>query len=93
MDDCHSTTGNLFLMAGGAISWLSKKQAVVALSISEAEYIALSLATQEAVCLKKLLTDLMAPPDGPTILMEEQLPLQEILLVMLGQRHSVSLHP
>lgn len=44
-DDRHSTTGNIFLMAGGAISWLSKKQSTVALSTSEAEYVALSLAT------------------------------------------------
>ena len=36
-DDRHSTTGNLFLMARGPISWLNKKQAVVALSTSEAE--------------------------------------------------------
>ena len=49
LDDHHSTTGNLFLMAGGPISWVSKKQAVVALSTSEAEYVALSLATQEVV--------------------------------------------
>ena len=39
-DDPHSTTGNLILMAGGPISWLSKKQLIVALSTSEAEYIA-----------------------------------------------------
>ena len=39
-DDPHSTTGNFFLMAGGPISWLSKKQLIVALSTSEAEYIA-----------------------------------------------------
>ena len=51
LDDRHSTTGNLFLMAGGAISWLSKKQATVARSISEAEYVALSSAAQEAVWL------------------------------------------
>ena len=57
-DDRHSTTGNLFLMAGGAISWLSKKQAVVALSTAEAEYIALSL---EAVWLRRLLTELRVP--------------------------------
>ena len=43
-------------MAGGAISWLSKKQAIVALSTSEAEYVALSFATQEAVWLRKLLS-------------------------------------
>ncbi len=70
-DDRHSTTGNLFLMAGGAISWLSKKQAIVALSTSEAEYVALSLATQEAVWLRRLLTDLRAAPNGPTLLMED----------------------
>ena len=48
LDDRRSTTGNVFLLAGGAVSWLSKKQAVVALSTSEAEYVALSLAAQEA---------------------------------------------
>ena len=37
----------MFLLAGGAVSWLSKKQAVVALSTAEAEYVALSLATQK----------------------------------------------
>ena len=44
LDDRRSTCGNVFRLAGGAISWLSKKQAVVALSTSEAEYVALSLA-------------------------------------------------
>ena len=48
----------MFLLAGGAVSWLSKKQAVVALSTSEAEYVALSLAAQEAAWLQKLFTDL-----------------------------------
>lgn len=32
LDDRHSTTGDLFLMAGGPVSWLSKKQPVIALS-------------------------------------------------------------
>jgi len=48
------------------------KQAVVALSTSEAEYVALSLATQEAVWLRKLLiTDLKAASQDSTILMED----------------------
>jgi len=47
LDDRHSIIGNLFLMSGAAVSWLSKKQPVVALSTSEAEYIALSTATQD----------------------------------------------
>ena len=53
-DDRHSTSGNLFLLAGGPISWQSKKQGVVALSTCEAEYVALSAAVQEAIWLKKL---------------------------------------
>ena len=58
-------------MAGGALSWLSKKQPIVALSTSEAEYVALSSATQEAVWLRKLLSDLGVAPDEPTVLMED----------------------
>ena len=70
-DDRHSTTGNLFLMAGGPVSWLSKKQAIVALSTSEAEYVAVSTATQEAVWLRRLLLDLKSPLDCPTVIMED----------------------
>ena len=59
-------------MTGGPISWLSKKQAVVALSTSEAEYVALSSATQEAVWLRKLLiSDLQVTSPEPTMLMED----------------------
>ena len=57
----RSMAGNLFLMTRGAISWSSKKQAVVALSTSEAEYIALSIATQEAIWIRRLLTELKVP--------------------------------
>lgn len=56
-EDRHSTSGNnIFLMEGGPISWLSKKQAMVTLSTSEAEYVALSTATQEAIWLRRLLS-------------------------------------
>ena len=57
-DDRHSTTGNVFLLNGGIVSWLSKKQAVVALSTSEVEYVALSHAAQEAVSLQRLLNEI-----------------------------------
>ena len=53
VDDRHSTSGNVFLLAKGAVSWLSKKQATVALSTAEAEYVALSTATQEAIWLHR----------------------------------------
>jgi len=51
----RSTSGYVFTLAGGAISWMSKLQNIVALSTTEAEYIAASHACKEAVWLKGLL--------------------------------------
>ena len=41
-EDRKSTSGYLFQIAGGPVSWRSKKQNTVALSTAEAEYVALS---------------------------------------------------
>lgn len=71
-DDRRSTTGNIFLLAGGAVSWLSKKQATVALSTAEAEYIALSQATQEGVWLRRVLTELGMETTATVILEDNQ---------------------
>ena len=54
-----STSGYVFSLAGGAISWRSKKQSIVALSTCEAEYIAASLACKEAIWLSRLLSDML----------------------------------
>ncbi len=70
-DNHHSKTGNVFVMSHGAVSWLSKRQAIVALSTAEAEYIALSAATQEVIWLRKLLSDLNQPMADPTMLFED----------------------
>ena len=71
MDDRHSTSGNVFLLAKGAVSWLSKKQATVALSTTEAEYVALSTATQEAIWLRRLLADVGKPLEEPIVINED----------------------
>ncbi len=71
LNDRHSTTGNLFMMAGGVLTWLSKKQPVVALSTVEAEYIAVSSATQEAVWLRRLLSSVGAKVAGATVIFED----------------------
>ena len=44
----RSTSGYVFMMSNGPISWKSQKQSTVALSSCEAEYISLCTATQEA---------------------------------------------
>ena len=54
----RSTSGYAFMMSGGCNSWKSKKQRTVALSSTEAEYMALSEATQEAIWLKAFLCEL-----------------------------------
>lgn len=53
-EDRRSCTGYTFLFQGGAISWNSKRQPTVALSTTEAEYMALSSCVQEAMWLKQL---------------------------------------
>lgn len=52
-----STIGNVFMLAGGAVSWLSRKQRSVATSTTEAEYIAMSTCAKHAVWLSQLLRD------------------------------------
>ena len=71
LDNCHSTSGNAFVMSTGAINWLSRKQATVALSTAEAEYIASSSATQEAIWLRQLTSDLKLKVDAPNEIVED----------------------
>ena len=71
LDDRHSTTGNLFLISNGPVSWFSKKQQIVTLSTAEAEYVALSAATQEAMWIRRLLSDFHVPLDRPTVILED----------------------
>ena len=64
----HSISSYSFHMVTGAISWSSKKQHVVALSSTEAEYIAQTHADKEALWLRSFLRELRSAPDDPLIL-------------------------
>jgi hypothetical protein len=61
----------VYTMAGDAVSWASKLQATVALSSTEAEYIAACAATQEAIMLRQLLPDIHCPQSEPTVIYED----------------------
>ena len=73
LDDRKSTTGNVFMLASSAVSWLSKRQPTVALSTTEAEYISLSSATTETMWLRQLMYDLGANQDAPTVISEDNI--------------------
>jgi hypothetical protein len=68
-----SRSGHVFLMAGAAVTWRSKKQATVSLSSTEAEYIALSEATMEAIWLRQLLKELHVPTSRSTTIMQDNM--------------------
>ena len=63
LDTRRSTSGFLFNLGSGAISWSSKRQPTVALSSCEAEYMGQTQAIKEAVWLKSLL-DQLNPEDS-----------------------------
>ncbi|XP_075659253.1 uncharacterized protein LOC142629157 [Castanea sativa] len=64
--DSLSTTGYVFTIGGGAISWKSKKQQIIAKSTMEAELIALSSASEEAGWLRDLLSKIPNSHVGET---------------------------
>ena len=49
IDSRRSISGYAFMMFGGAISWMSKQQAIDALSTTEVEYMAATHASKEAI--------------------------------------------
>ncbi|XP_070036426.1 secreted RxLR effector protein 161-like [Nicotiana tomentosiformis] len=61
-DGRKSISGYVFTLNGSTVSWKSSKQATIADSVSEAEYIAASEAAKEAVWMKKFLTELGVVP-------------------------------
>ncbi|GJX71625.1 hypothetical protein Tco_0308796 [Tanacetum coccineum] len=57
-DNMKSTSGYLMTFAGGAVSWQSRLQKCVALSTTEAEYMAATEACKELLWLKRFLQEL-----------------------------------
>ena len=62
--DRKSTSGYLFLFGGMVVSWSSQKQSIVALSSCEAEYIAATSATCQAVWMIRLIRELTSDDES-----------------------------
>ncbi|KAE8681319.1 hypothetical protein F3Y22_tig00111330pilonHSYRG00089 [Hibiscus syriacus] len=72
LDNRRSTTGYVFTLGGGPICWKSTVQSVVALSTTEAEYMAAAEAAKEALCLTGLVKELGVQQGGVQLLCDNQ---------------------
>jgi hypothetical protein len=67
--NCHkgkSVSGTLITICGGPVHWKSKKQAIVALSSMEAEYIAAGEAARDLAWIQQLMSELGFDQEDPT---------------------------
>ena len=71
VDTRRSTTGNMFKISGGPVSWQNRLQSSVGLSSMEAKYMAASAVTQEAMWLNRLLQQLGFKTPRPTKIYED----------------------
>nr|GEZ42865.1 zinc finger, CCHC-type [Tanacetum cinerariifolium] len=63
VEDSSSTSGWVFLLGGGAISWASKKQTCITGSTMESEFVALAAAGKEAEWLRNLIHEILIWPN------------------------------
>ncbi|KAE8226259.1 hypothetical protein CF319_g1123 [Tilletia indica] len=89
-DDRRSMSGFVFTMAGGAVSWGSRKQGAVALSTAEAEYVAAGVAGREALLLSGALAAAGKDMGTITVHCDNQAAIQ--LVKNPGSHHDRSKH-
>ncbi len=83
-----SQSGYVFTLANAAIQWKSKLQTTVALSSTEAEYLALSAAVKEALFIRGLLDDILpsAASDGIVLHEDNQSTIKQALNLQGSER-------
>jgi hypothetical protein len=73
VDDMRSTSCYCFSFGSAIFSWSSKKQEVIAQSTIEAEYVAATVAVNQAIWIRKLMADLqMEQKESTQILVDNQ---------------------
>lgn len=89
VDTRRSTSEFIFIKAGAAISWMSQRQRIVALSTTEAEYVAAAEGAKEAIWLKKLLESMGGEGNSVELKMDNQ---SAIKLVQNPEYHKRTKH-
>ncbi|XRB17655.1 retrovirus-related Pol polyprotein [Pseudoscourfieldia marina] len=86
----RSTSGYIFFLNGGPISWASYLQTTVALSTVESEVMALTEAIKEAIYIRRLLESLGAAQEGPTIIYTDSTELKRSSIIRrrTGERNT-----
>ncbi|XP_057989121.1 secreted RxLR effector protein 161-like [Hevea brasiliensis] len=69
MVDSKSTSGYVFLLSGGAVAWSSRKQPIVTLSTTEAEFVAAAACACQAIWMRRVLEDIGQSQEEAIILM------------------------
>jgi hypothetical protein len=90
VDTRRSTSSYVFFMGAAPVCWSSKRQAVVALSSTEAEYISLARGTQQAMWMKNWLAGVFLPQELPFGLRGDNL--GSISLMETTKGHGLSKH-
>ncbi|GAU48606.1 hypothetical protein TSUD_327180 [Trifolium subterraneum] len=68
-EDSKRTSGYVFLLSSGAVSWMSKKQPIVTLSTTEAKFVAAAASACQAVWMIRVLRNLSHVQEGSTVIM------------------------
>ena len=89
-DHRHSISAYIFQIDGGSISWSCQKQNIVALSSTEAEFIALTHVTKEALWFQNFITEVIQPLKSPIRLYSDN---QSAITIAYGnQQHTRTKH-